>query len=203
MAVLTRLETITEVRLRVGRKAQSLNLVYAYDAITQMMSTRYPLIPHQRATGSCVGATAYITPPSVNVRHVEKFMVGSTLSEIEFKEPELFNQYKGATNASPTMWTYQRDQTTPYTAKLVYLYPTPDSTYGYALYYGLINAKSSVDGSQHSMTEYMDESVILGIMWKAAEIAGEFKKASIYKGLFLKDLAERARVVVKQFRTVE
>lgn len=203
MAVLQRLESITEAKARIGRKAQNLSLVYAYDAITQLMTTRYPLIPHQRATGSCTSSQAYVTPPSVNIKRPEKMMIGTTLSEIEWLEPELFINFKGATNASPTKWTYMRDQTTPYSAKLIYLYPTPDSTYGYAFYYSVIQAKSTGNTFTHSMTEYFDETLVIGIMWKALEIVEQYGKALTYKRLFFKDLEERAKTFMKDFKVVE
>ncbi len=206
MAVLTRLETITEAKIRIGRMAQTLDLTYSYDAIVQLVSTKYPLIPHQRTAGSCTGSQAYIASPSVNIRRPEKMMVGiaaTSLSEIEWYEPELFIAFKGASNAIPTKWTYMRDQTTPFAVLQPYFYPTPDTTHAYAFYYSVINAKSSADGYQHSMTEYMDESVVLGVMWKGLELIEEFGKALIQKGLFLKDLDERARTITKSFKTVE
>jgi hypothetical protein len=60
MAQLQRLDITNRAKLRVGRESQTIDLVDAYDGITALMSTKYPLIAHQRATASCVSGQNYL-----------------------------------------------------------------------------------------------------------------------------------------------
>jgi len=61
---LTRSQTITEAKLRAGRKTQDLALVNAYDAILKDITTRFPLINHQLSTGNTTIDQAYVTLPA-------------------------------------------------------------------------------------------------------------------------------------------
>ena len=210
MAVITRVNIIIEAKKRIGRKGQPLNLVNAYDGITRLMSCKYPLIAHQRASVACVIGQNYLAHTSFtevnaasvveNIRSIERIQYAAV--DLEYLEPELFWTLYSASNGTPTKATHTWIDGTAANAK-VWFYVPPDATSTCTIIYSLINPASAAgDSYQHLMTEDLDECLIRGVCWKGCEIIGEFQKALWWKQLFDQELTAKAHEKTKRFQVV-
>ncbi|RPJ11201.1 MAG: hypothetical protein EHM36_01915 [Deltaproteobacteria bacterium] len=95
------------------------------------------------------------------------------------------------------------------------LYPTPNEALPFYFYYAKYHAASGVDdGFLHVLGDEFDETIILGVAWKACEIIEEKPRASYFLhggssiperpliGSYLYDLNQKARVKLNRYKAV-
>ena len=173
---------IAEAMYRLGRKGQTLTLSNAYDAITLDITTRHACY-FKIAAGNLVVDQNYIALPS-DYRSRNWLIVNS--DEVGWLEPDPFLVYtktRTIEHAQPDRYTVVEDD-----AKF-YLSPKPDATYAYEFRYAAIHPANSGSTYEHLLGASFDETIVLGMAWKACQIIRELRdEADYWQGLYIADM---------------
>ena len=136
MTALTRTQIITQAIIRAGRRAQGVDLTYAFDEILQKITRDYPLlrnIPHPFTT---VASQSWVALPSDYRSWEQCFYSTYELEWVDLEDYQNLIQTDTDTAGTPSEFTIAEDESR------LYLYHKPSAATAGKLMYSAIHPKT-------------------------------------------------------------